>query len=145
MTQAGPDSADEKLFVGIDLGTSCSSIATSTDIRSTVSSVVGWPKDLISYKSLQKQVVIGEECLQNRMAVDMIWPLEHGVFHHPPTQNDDDSAADSDSREAEAIQHLVSYIIELAERQPDQEIRFFPHVCTPVLPDLVPPVQILYI
>ncbi len=60
MTQAGPDSADEKLFVGIDLGTSRSSIATSTDIRSTVSSVVGWPKDLISYKFLQKQVVIGE-------------------------------------------------------------------------------------
>jgi hypothetical protein len=58
-------------YIGLDLGTSQSSIVTSTDIRRTVTSVVGWPKDLISYKFLQKQVVIGDECLENRMAVDM--------------------------------------------------------------------------
>ena len=71
---------DGILYIGLDLGTSQSSIVTSTDVRRTVTSVVGWPKDLISYKFLQKQVVIGDECLENRMAVDMIWPLEHGVF-----------------------------------------------------------------
>lgn len=70
------------LYIGIDLGTSQSSIATSTGIKRTVTSVVGWPKDLISYKFLKKQVVIGEECIANRMAVDMIWPLEHGVFRY---------------------------------------------------------------
>ena len=40
------------LYVGIDLGTSQSSVVTNTGIRQTVSSVVGWPKDLISYKFL---------------------------------------------------------------------------------------------
>jgi len=116
--EAAPATASQEendtLYVGLDLGTSQSSIVTSTGIRRTVASVVGWPKDLISYKFLQKKVVIGEECLLNRMAVDMIWPLEHGVFRYRPADEDGDQAP-GDDREAEAIQHLVSYIIELAE------------------------------
>ena len=61
MAIGGPDTAAEQskndvLYIGIDLGTSQSSIATSTGIQRTVTSVVGWPKDLISYKFLQKQV-----------------------------------------------------------------------------------------
>ena len=114
----------EILYVGLDLGTSQSSIVTSTGLRRTVMSVVGWPKDLISYKFLQKKVVIGDECLENRMAVDMIWPLEHGVFRHRPAGEDGEGGEpDIDDREAEAIHHLVSYIIELAEPTPGQEIR----------------------
>jgi len=105
--------------VGIDLGTSQSAVATSTGIRRTVASVVGWPKDLISYKFLKKKVVIGEECLKNRMAVDMIWPLEHGVLRYRPSA----PGADATSREAEAVRHLTSFIVELAEPQPGQEIR----------------------
>ena len=57
------------------------------------------------------------------MAVDMIWPLEHGVFRHRPVGDEEEAAADGDEREAEAIQHLVTYVIELAEANPDQEIR----------------------
>ena len=110
------------LYIGIDLGTSQSSIATSTGIQRTVTSVVGWPKDLISYKFLKKQVVIGEECLANRMAVDMIWPLEHGVFRYRPSDEEETPEPDN-IREAEAVQHLVSYILELADRQKGQEVR----------------------
>lgn len=123
MAAEGPANAQggDILYVGLDLGTSQSSICTSTDRHRTVTSVVGWPKDLISYKFLQKQVVIGEECLQNRMAVDMIWPLEHGVFRH--RSSDDLAGADGEDREAEAIEHLVTYIMEQAEAHPDQEIR----------------------
>lgn len=118
---AGQDS-DNILYVGIDLGTSQSSIVTSTGIKHTVASVVGWPKDLISYKFLKKQVVIGEECLNNRMAVDMIWPLEHGVFRYRPDKGEEEDA-ERLNREAEAIEHLITYIMELSERQPGQEVR----------------------
>ena len=120
-SSAAPAQNSEVLYLGIDLGTSQSSIVTSTDIRRTVTSVVGWPKDLISYKFLQKQVVIGNECLQNRMAVDMVWPLEHGVFRHRPSSGDDEE--NKDSREAEAVQHLVNFIMELSERREGQEVR----------------------
>ena len=128
MGAEGPSAAvaqdGDILYIGLDLGTSQSSIATNTGIQRTVTSVVGWPKDLISYKFLQKQVVIGEECLQNRMAVDMIWPLEHGVFRHRAAEDDGEQpAAEGEDREAEAVQHLVSYVIELAAASPDQEIR----------------------
>lgn len=128
MGAEGPSAAvvqdGDILYIGLDLGTSQTSIATSTEIRRTVTSVVGWPKDLISYKFLQKQVVIGDECLRNRMAVDMIWPLEHGVFRHRPSAaNEESGVEEGGNREAEAIQHLVSYVIELAEAHPNQEIR----------------------
>ena len=86
----------ETLYLGIDMGTSQSSIVTSSNVRRTVTSVVGWPKDLISYKFLQKQVVIGDECLQNRMAVDMVWPLEHGVFRHRPSEDDEEETESSE-------------------------------------------------
>ncbi len=121
-TAVASSTSDNVLHVGIDLGTSQSSIVTSTGIRRTVSTVVGWPKDLISYKFLKKQVVIGEECLQNRMAVDMIWPLEHGVFRHRPDKEGDDESGRID-REAEAIEHLITYIMELSGHEPGQEVR----------------------
>jgi len=112
---------DDILYVGIDLGTSQSSIVTNTDLRRTTTSVVGWPKDLISYKFLKKQVVIGEECLANRMAVDMIWPLEHGVFRYRPDQG---TESDEDNpREREAVNHLISYVLELAESNESREVR----------------------
>jgi len=114
---------DKILHLGIDLGTFQSSIVSSTNLRRTVFSVVGWPKDLISYKFLQKQVVIGEECLSNRMAVDMVWPLEHGVFRHHPVGEDEEEGKEGNSREAEAVRHLMSYIMELIGRQEGQEIR----------------------
>jgi hypothetical protein len=43
-----------------------------------------------------------------------IWPLEHGVFRHRPNAEEEAASLESD-REAEAIHHLVSYIIDMAE------------------------------
>ena len=120
---AGQAQNENILYIGIDLGTSQSSIVTNTGIKNTVASVVDWPKDLISYKFLKKQVVIGEECLENRMAVDMIWPLEHGVFRYRPVQNDQEEGEPTLNREAEAVEHLINYIMELSGRQPGQEVR----------------------
>ena len=68
------------LYLGVDLGTANSSIATSTDITRTVPSVVGWPKDLVAYKFLQKPIVYGEESIRNRMTLDLYYPLEKGVL-----------------------------------------------------------------
>ncbi|MEW6750703.1 MAG: MamK family actin-like protein [Candidatus Latescibacterota bacterium] len=118
----GAQTRDGILYVGIDTGTSQSSVVTSAGVRKTVASVVGWPKDLISYKFLKKQVVIGEECLRARMAVDMIWPLEHGVFRHRPSQEEAGKPGGR-TREAEAVDHLVTYLLDLAQPADGQEIR----------------------
>jgi rod shape-determining protein MreB len=105
------------LYLGVDLGTSNSSVATSTDITRTVPSVVGWPKDLVAYKFLQKPIVFGEECVRNRMSLELFYPLENGVFKFRP------GGESSEEREVVAVQELVRHVIELAEIQSGQTVR----------------------
>lgn len=105
------------LYLGVDLGTSNSSVATSTDITRTVPSVVGWPKDLVAYKFLQKPIVFGEECVRNRMSLELFYPLEDGVFKFRP------GGESSEEREVVAVQELVRHVIELAETQSGQTVR----------------------
>lgn len=109
-------SSAEPVYVGIDLGTANSSIATSTDITRTVPSVVGWPKDLVAYKFLQKSVVYGEECIRNRMALELFYPLEKGVLKYR-------GGAEGGDREAEAVQELVRHVVELADLPPGRPVR----------------------
>lgn len=66
--------------IGIDLGTSQSSIVTSTGKRVSTKSCVGYPKDIISQKRLNKEFLLGEEALKNRLSLNLIWPLAKGVI-----------------------------------------------------------------
>ena len=58
------DEMTETLCVGIDLGTSRSSISASNGERHVVDSYVGWPLDMVARKILKKPVVIGREALE---------------------------------------------------------------------------------
>ena len=107
------------LYLGVDLGTANSSVATSTDITRTVPSVVGWPKDLVAYKFLQKPIVFGEECIRNRMALDLFYPLEKGVLKYRPESGN----SGGENREADAVEELVRHVINLAEIRPGQHVR----------------------
>jgi len=65
--------------VGIDLGTSRSTITTSTGQRLTTASCVGYCKDLIARKRFGRDYLLGEEALANRLALNIVWPLADGV------------------------------------------------------------------
>lgn len=67
-------------YVGTDLGTSRTSIATSTGKRMSTRSCVGYPKDIISKKRFGKNYLLGDEALDNRLGLNMIWPLAEGVI-----------------------------------------------------------------
>ncbi len=97
--------------VGIDLGTSRSSITTSTGKRFSVETCVGYPKDVISKKRLQKDHLLGEEALNNRLAVDLIWPLAEGVI-----RNDEQALQAT----ALVLQHLIH--ISLPEMQEGDQV-----------------------
>ena len=112
--------AEDVLYLGVDLGTANSSIATSTNITRTVPSVVGWPKDLVAYKFLQKPIVFGEESIRNRMALDLFYPLEKGVLKYRPTEG---RSPDSENREAAAVEELVRHVINLAGTHSGQTVR----------------------
>ena len=56
------------------------SIATSTGQRISTRTCVGYPKDIISRKRLNKPWLLGDEALENRLALNMVWPLAEGVI-----------------------------------------------------------------
>ena len=76
----------ETVYVGIDLGTSRTSITTSTGKRETVWSYVGYPEDHVSRKALGgRDVIFGEEAAENRMSLDFHRPLAKGVIKDDAT------------------------------------------------------------
>jgi len=70
----------EVLHVGIDLGTSRSSISASNGQRHVIESYVGWPLDMVARKVLKKPVLIGRDALENRTMLDLHRPLEQGLI-----------------------------------------------------------------
>ncbi len=97
--------------VGIDLGTSRSTITTSTGQRLTTATCVGYCKDVIARKRFGKAHLLGEEALANRLALNMVWPLADGVV-----------CEDEDSVQATRliIQHLLDEA--LPPREPGDQI-----------------------
>src|SRR6185436_14073169 len=71
---------NEVLHVGIDLGTSRSSISASNGQRHVIESYVGWPLDMVARKVLKKAVLIGRDALENRTMLDLHRPLEQGLI-----------------------------------------------------------------
>lgn len=87
--------------VGIDLGTSRSTITTSTGNRMTIASCVGYCKDLIARKRFDADYLLSQDALDNRLALDMVWPLADGVVRE-------------DERSIEATRLIVQHLIEKA-------------------------------
>jgi len=69
----------EPIYIGIDLGTSRTSVTCSNGVRETVWSYVGYPKDHVAMKALGgRSVIYGKEAVENRMSVDLVRPLAGG-------------------------------------------------------------------
>ena len=92
----------ETLCVGIDLGTSRSSISASTGERHVIDSYVGWPIDMVARKLVKKPVLVGREALDNRPMLDLRRPLERGVMK------------DGSEKDQEAVQEILRHLISLA-------------------------------
>ncbi|MFH2000082.1 MAG: MamK family actin-like protein [Planctomycetota bacterium] len=108
------------LYIGIDLGTSRTSIASSNGIRSSTQSVIGYPKDVVSRKLLQRDVLYGEDALKHRLSLNFYRPLEKGVI------KGSDSNGSLSDEEAEmnlnAARDLVKYAISMAKPRADELI-----------------------
>lgn len=93
---------NETLCVGIDLGTSRSSISASNGERHVIDSYVGWPIDMVARKLVKKPVLVGREALDNRPMLDLRRPLERGVMK------------DGSEKDQEAVQEILRHLISLA-------------------------------
>ena len=95
------DDKNEALCIGIDLGTSRSSISASNGERHVVDSYVGWPLDMVARKLTKKTVFIGHEALENRSMLDLRRPLERGVIK------------EGSEKDAQAVQEILRHLISL--------------------------------
>ncbi|MGE5220009.1 MAG: rod shape-determining protein [Chloroflexota bacterium] len=95
------DETNDTLCVGIDLGTSRSSISASNGERHVVDSYVGWPVDMVARKLVKKTVLVGREALDNRPMLDLRRPLERGIMK------------EGSEKDQEAVQELVRHLISL--------------------------------
>ncbi|MAB79112.1 MAG: hypothetical protein CMJ89_07135 [Planctomycetes bacterium] len=101
------------LYLGIDLGTSRTSVSASNGVRDTVASFVGYPKDVISQKLLKRDVLFGSEAVKHRLSLDFFRPLEAGVLK----ASDEGGDFESNLR---AATDLISEIIRLSQPRKDE-------------------------
>jgi len=99
------------LHLGIDLGTSRAAIAADNGMRQVVPTYVGYPQDEISTDLIKKDVVFGQEALDQRLSLKVLRPLEHGVVKR-----------DKNGKSVKAVQELVQYLISIVGIQPNQHI-----------------------
>ena len=104
------------LYLGIDLGTSRTSVTASNGVRETVASFVGYPKDTVARKLLKRDVLFGEEAIENRLALDFYRPLEHGVLKCSE-ENEEDY-----NNNLRASKDLIAEIIRRAKPRKDELI-----------------------
>ena len=104
------------LYIGMDLGTSRTSISASNGVRETVYSVVGYPKDVVSKKLLKKDVLFGKEAIEKRLSLKLYKPLEKGVLKYTG-----DKAHDAEAKaNLKAAQELIGEAIRLARPRQDE-------------------------
>jgi len=96
------EETNETLCLGIDLGTSRSSVSASNGERHVIDSYVGWPVDMVARKLVKKPVMVGREALDNRPMLDLRRPLERGVMK------------DGSEKDQEAVQEILRHLISLA-------------------------------
>jgi rod shape-determining protein MreB and related proteins len=100
------------LYLGIDFGTSHTSVAASNGVRETISSHVGYPKDVVSKKLLKKDVLFGDEAMEKRLSLNFFRPLE--ILK---TKNHDREDFEANLK---AAKDLLREIIRLAKPRKDE-------------------------
>ncbi len=98
----------ENIYIGIDLGTSRTSITCSTGVRETVWSYVGYPEDHVARKMLGgRDVIYGKEAVDNRMSLKLIRPLAGGSIKRKGAKDTAD--------QKKAVKDLLSYAMSMAK------------------------------
>src|SRR5436309_4637145 len=96
------EETNETLCLGIDLGTSRSSVSASNGERHVIDSYVGWPVDMVARKLVKKPVLVGRDALDGRSMLDLRRPLERGVIKEG-SEKDEEAVL-------ELLRHLISLI-----------------------------------
>jgi rod shape-determining protein MreB len=100
----------EVFYIGMDLGTFKTSVASSSGAREVVFSAVGWPKDHIARGMLGREVVFGQDIVEQRLALNVVRPFEKGVLKYGPG-NAEGMTPDKAERHIQAARLLVEHAV----------------------------------
>ena len=115
-----PEEGRGILYIGIDLGTSRTSIAASNGIRGSMPSIVGYPKDVVSRKLLKREAIFGEDAIKHRLSINFYRPLEKGVIKG---SDGNGSYSENDiEMNLNAARDLVKHAISMAKPLADELI-----------------------
>lgn len=106
----------ERLYIGIDLGTFQSTIASSTGSLETLETVVGKPKDPVARNFLGRDVLFGADALKNKLACNLFRPMAAGV-------------AQDDEANLAAAKAFVTHLIDTVDPEDYDEV--FGVICSP--------------
>ncbi|GIW73442.1 MAG: rod shape-determining protein [Planctomycetota bacterium] len=106
------------LYVGIDLGTSRTSVAASNGVRETVWSYVGYPKDVVARKLLKKDKLFGKEAVEKRLSLDLYRPFEKGFIKYADT--DTEHPPEELDKHMRAAKDLVRHALQLCRPRKDE-------------------------
>ena len=98
-------------FIGMDLGTFKTSVASANGRREVLPSAVGWPKDHVARGMLGRDVIFGEEVWKQRLALNVCRPFQKGALKYID-QSDAGLSAEELDRCREAAQLLVKHAVE---------------------------------
>jgi len=99
-------------FIGMDLGTFKTSVASSTGTRDVIFSAVGWPRDHVARSVLGRDVVFGQDTVDQRLALNIIRPFEKGVLKYNDQTGDKANQVEISKRK-EAARLLVEHAVSL--------------------------------
>ena len=122
LTQSDMDNGltEDVILLGIDLGTSRSSVVALNGVRKTIDSYVGYPKDAVSRKMLKTDVLYGKAAIDNQLALNLYRPLEKGVIKG--TYEGEGASSDEGNKNLTAAQDLIRHLVDLVGPGRDQLI-----------------------
>ena len=106
----------DRLYVGIDLGTYQSTIASSAEALMTIETIVGRPKDPVARNMLGRDVLFGEDAIKNKLACNLYRPMAKGV-------------AQGDEANLSAAKAFMTHLIECVD--PEEYDEVYGVVCSP--------------
>ncbi|MBI3818506.1 MAG: rod shape-determining protein [Planctomycetes bacterium] len=108
------------LYIGIDFGTSRTSVSATNGQRATVLSYVGYPKDVVSRKLLKKEMLFGDEAVENRLALNLYRPLEYGVIKGSGTHESKQLSEKEWAENLKAAKDLLKHAVTLVKPRADE-------------------------
>jgi rod shape-determining protein MreB len=109
------------VYVGMDLGTFKTSVASSTGFRDVLPTAVGWPKDHIARTMLGRDVVFGKDLTEHRLALEVVRPFEKGALKYV-----DAAAAGMNPKQVEkhalATKLVIEYSVHAVQNDRDRPV-----------------------